>query len=55
MSHCPQLSHMASHGAGGLDSDTREATLWFSEARSERYAHDPSLGWLVLCLAALTL
>lgn len=34
--------------------DTREATLWFSEARSERYACGPQWGWQVLHPAALT-
>lgn len=34
--------------AGGSGSDTKDATLWFSEARSERYAYGP------LCPAAPT-
>lgn len=54
MCHSPQLSHGASHGARGSNSDTREATLWFSEARSERYACGPQWGWQVLHPAALT-
>ncbi|XP_057602285.1 probable hydrolase PNKD isoform X2 [Hippopotamus amphibius kiboko] len=38
VSHSPQLSPGASHAAGGSDSDTREATLRFSEARNEGYS-----------------
>lgn len=30
VSHCLQLSHQPPMGAGGSDSDIREATLWFS-------------------------
>lgn len=40
--------------AGGSGSDTRDTTLWFSEARSERYACGPHWGHGVLCPAAPT-
>lgn len=36
VAHCPQLSHMASHGAGGSHSDTRDTNCWLTEARSGR-------------------
>lgn len=40
----------ASLGAGGSDSDIREATLWFSEARIKRCIRDLSLGCLAVFL-----
>lgn len=40
--------------AGGSGSDTKDATLWFSEARSERYACGSHWGDGVLCPVAPT-